>query len=285
MTKHSKESIPIRLIVNADDYGYFASVSRGILDAGRTGAITATGVMANCRSFEENVSALCAIDSLDVGVHLNLTFGRPVSKEMSRQLVPWKSAFPGKFAMTVAILTGRIKLAHVVQEWRAQIERCLESGLVLRFLNSHEHIHMLPPLFPQTLELAKYYNIPFVRYATAEWVGDLQRSALGRNVILHLLGSVNFMHKQHDSLRLIGMSHSGKLDLTYLKRRFPSLRRGQIYELMCHPGYYDPEEIKDMRLVDYHHWQRELDLLQSDEMDDLCKQYNMQVIGYRDIIR
>ena len=37
---------PVYLIVNADDYGYFSCVSRGILDAVCDGIVTATGVLA-----------------------------------------------------------------------------------------------------------------------------------------------------------------------------------------------------------------------------------------------
>ncbi len=37
----------IRMIVNADDFGYFDNVCRGILEAAEKGVVTATGVMAN----------------------------------------------------------------------------------------------------------------------------------------------------------------------------------------------------------------------------------------------
>ena len=36
-----------QLIVNADDFGYFPCVSRGIIEAARAGVITATSVLAN----------------------------------------------------------------------------------------------------------------------------------------------------------------------------------------------------------------------------------------------
>ena len=64
------------LIVNADDYGYFECVSKGILQAAAHGIVTATGVFGDCPAICRNTppgSADC--DALDAGVHLNLTDG------------------------------------------------------------------------------------------------------------------------------------------------------------------------------------------------------------------
>ena len=38
---------PPRLVVNADDYGYFTAVTRGIPETLDAGSVTATGVLAN----------------------------------------------------------------------------------------------------------------------------------------------------------------------------------------------------------------------------------------------
>jgi predicted glycoside hydrolase/deacetylase ChbG (UPF0249 family) len=69
------------LIVNADDYGYFRCVSKGILTAATRGIVTATGVMANAPRFVEHAAMLRDCDSLDVGVHLNLKIGRASCRE------------------------------------------------------------------------------------------------------------------------------------------------------------------------------------------------------------
>ena len=50
-------SQPSFLIVNADDYGYFPGISRGIIDAHKDGVVTATGVLANGTSFLSKMSA------------------------------------------------------------------------------------------------------------------------------------------------------------------------------------------------------------------------------------
>ena len=66
------------LIVNADDFGLTAGVSRGILDAHRKGIVTSTTVIVN-RSIDPALVEQLVASGLGVGLHLNLTLGRPIS--------------------------------------------------------------------------------------------------------------------------------------------------------------------------------------------------------------
>ncbi len=137
---------PAYLIVNADDYGYFDGVSRGILDCARHGIVTATGVFANSPFLDTHAAWLAGVPNVDVGVHLNLTDGWPLTRGLGDALSRSDGRLPGKFAIATAVMSRRIPLRLIRDEWRAQIEALLARGLQVRFLNSHEHIHMLPPL-------------------------------------------------------------------------------------------------------------------------------------------
>lgn len=267
---------PAYLIVNADDYGYFSGVSRGILDGGKDGLITAAGVMANSLHFEEHVQWLKDAAYLDVGVHLNLTFGKPLTARMA----DIGGEFPGKYSIAIAVLTGRIPCEYILEEWRAQIRRCVDAGLELSFLNTHEHLHALPPLLTVLLQLAKEYNIPYIRRPDPEWYAW---EGMARNALLQAMDFINRGRLPKETPKLLGMSKSGKLTLPYLKKRLASLDGGQVYELMCHPGYFDPGEMGDPRLGSYHNWQQELDLLRSGEARSLCDTLGIQVIRYADL--
>ena len=48
---------------------------------------------------------------------------------------------------------------------------------------------------------------------------------------------------------------------------------------MCHPGYFDANQIKDPRLIDYHDWEDELALLHSPELQELYEKYGI-CLGY-----
>ena len=279
----SERKKDVRLIVNADDYGYFRSVSQGILDAAQYGAVNATGIMATGQCLDEMLPLLALDSRIDAGVHLNLTYGEPVTAAMSRALAPWGSSFPDKYKMALAILLGKVPLDIIEQELSAQVERCLQGGVTLQFLNSHEHIHMLPAIYKMTLSLARQFNIPFVRHTQADWTGIPGVGAMARNMIIQVLGSMNSRTEGPSRVSCIGVGCSGRLDLDYLRKLFAGLQPGNVYELMCHPGHFNPAEIDDMDLIDYHAWDDEYALLTGNGLRELCGEYGIRLIRYREL--
>lgn len=280
----ANESPPIRLIVNADDYGYFSSVTRGIVDGAHAGVVTATGVMANSPDLAERLRWMNGTGTLDWGVHLNLTYGEPLTGAMATALERWQGRFPGKFAMISAIVSRRIAADTVETEWRAQIGRCLDNGLQLRFLNSHEHVHMLPPLFAVTERLADEFGIRHVRHTRPEWMVSRPLQGCFRNVVLGGLAALGAARaRRGPPIGFLGLAVSGRLTLDYLRERLPRLVPGACYELMCHPGHFDADEIRDPALRAYHAWESELAVLRSPAFGELCREHGVALSGYREL--
>lgn len=273
-----------KLIVNADDYGYFDCVSCGIINAANKGAVTATGIIANSVSFDKTIPYLSQAQTLDLGVHLNLTYGRPLNEALANILNRWQGQFPSKFDMAFGILTGRISADLIQAEFRMQVEKCLDKGVKLLFLNSHEHIHMLPPLYKLVVSLSQEYKIPFIRHPDAEWIGKLNTQSIFRNSIFESLNIVNRFKKPGNTPKLIGMSESGNLSIEYFAKRFRTLKPATNYELMCHPGHFDSLEITDSDLINYHHWESEYEVLTSESFKNLCAEHSIEIVGYRDIV-
>lgn len=272
------------LIVNADDYGYFNCVSKGILHSASQGIVTTTGIFANSTHFTEHVEWLKDSPHLDLGVHLNITDQSPLTDNMRNRLTCWNGRFPDKYTISRALLTGRLKIEDVRTEWRAQIERCIDGGLHIQFLNSHEHIHMLPPLFPVLQSLAREYGISHIRFPTSEPFHDLSFGALARDILIKGLGLFNRPRLTYPVAHFLGMDKSGKLNLEYLMRILPRLKSGNVYELMCHPGFYDENEVRDSRLPDYHDWHCEFDALTNPQVRDILDQHQIRLIGYRNLL-
>jgi chitin disaccharide deacetylase len=270
---------PVNLIINADDYGYFPCISRGILEAASAGVITATGILANSPALETQLECLESVEGLDLGVHLNLTFRQPLTSNMTDKLSHWNGCFPGAYLMSLLIRTGKISIKDVRAEWRAQIEVCRRKKL--RFLNSHEHIHMLPVLFPLAVELAQEFDIPHVRLTQAEWIAPFGVQALVRNALMQTMQTFNRSLLKVPTPVFLGLSRSGKLDYAYLATIFSKLKPGNSYELMCHPGRFDPDEITDIRLKSYHEWEGELRLLQSPEVHALYEKFGIRLSHYQ----
>lgn len=274
---------PTYLIVNADDYGYFPCVSRGILTAAREGAVTATGVLPNAPCLDRQLGWLKSCPDLDTGVHLNLTSGTPVSDAMRRRLRPWSGQFVKKERMFAALLRGLVTLADVRVEWQSQIEQCLTHGLRPRFLNSHEHMHMWPPLFALIQELAAQYAIAHVRHAVGEIPRRWSAGAVARNGVIHGLAWLNRRRRTATTIPCLGVGESGRLSFAYLQRLVTILECGRVYELMCHPGYDDPDQIKDRRLRSYHDWEQELSVLTDKATLALFARHGVRLVGYRQL--
>lgn len=269
------------LIVNADDFGYAPGINQGIVDSAARGIVTATGVLANCADFERQLTVLEASEPLDIGVHLNLTHGDPITPEMRALVGKWQGQFPDKLALIRQLALRRINLTAVEREWRAQIERCISSGIKVRFLNSHEHMHMLPGLFSIVVCLARDYAIPHIRFVVGERQVQNKIVPAFKNLIMKILGRFAPSEYRTRSPVMLGLAQSGQLDHSYLERTLPSLKPDKVYELMCHPGYHRPGEIADPTLLRYHRWDQERELLCDEHVKQLCQRHSVKLIGYR----
>ena len=143
-----------QLIVTADDAGLHRGMTDGVIRAHREGIVTACSIVANGAAFDDAVERLRDTPSLEVGVHLTLVEERPLTA----------MRFPRKYTSFVPLyLARRISMAVIERELRAQIEKVLATGLTITHLNGHQHLHMLPSIFPIVERLALEYKIPYLR--------------------------------------------------------------------------------------------------------------------------
>jgi predicted glycoside hydrolase/deacetylase ChbG (UPF0249 family) len=159
-----------RLIVNADDFGWSEAVTSGILRAHREGLLTSTTLMANLPGAAEALErARREAPGLGIGLHLNLTEGRPLTGDSAASLTDPQGRFTGAL-MTVARLVRTSEAARQAaeSEWEAQIAWARDRDLRPTHLDGHKHVHLAPALLPIAISLARKYGIPAIR-TTAEW--------------------------------------------------------------------------------------------------------------------
>lgn len=147
----------MRVLFNADDFGLTKGITDGIIDAHTRGVVNATTLMMNGYALDYAVSEAKQHPDLKVGIHLVLTWGKPLLEDVN-ELVDGE----GDFTFT-SVLAEPPNTAAVKREWRAQIEAFLKTGLHLHHMDSHHHVHGWEPLREVVIELAEEYNIP-VRY-------------------------------------------------------------------------------------------------------------------------
>jgi len=214
-----------RLIVNADDFGRADGVNAGILRAHRDGIVTAATLMVSAPATNGAARLARTTPSLDVGVHLVLTYGRPLSDPAT---VPSLVESDGSFPRDAAAFrgTGRADRVEALTEYRAQVTRARDLiGRDPTHLDSHHWLHDEPAL---------------------EWAVAALARDTGMAVRPH-------DDAQRDRLRAIGVrtvdvyrrdfQHEGHVDVETLERILADIGDG-VTELGCHPGEPDAELVR-----------------------------------------
>lgn len=244
------------LIVNADDLGWTTGVNRGIAEAHRNGIVTSASLLANGDAFDDGVNVARVLPAMGVGVHLNLSDGRPLTgAKAAPSLVDENGKLSsGPEQLLLKLARRKLKLSEVEREWDAQIEKIREAGIAPTHLDGHKHVHMLPGLFPVALKLAKKHSIAAIRISNE---ASPLRTALsgnsGRNAGVLLKQGVQARglkllsrdaHKLADKAGIesadyfCGIAQTGVLTREGVLNLLENLPEGTT-ELMCHPGYTD----------------------------------------------
>ena len=149
-------SLPAQLIINADDFGYKSSVNKAILYCYENEIINSTSLMVNTPGFEEAVEMIHSNSVIkNVGVHVNLASEAPLTDFQDRSYLrkngKWNKRNTGR---KVGYLNTLGKKAFF-DEIEAQVLKAQKFDLKLTHLDSHCHLHTLPPLYPLFIEVAR----------------------------------------------------------------------------------------------------------------------------------
>jgi predicted glycoside hydrolase/deacetylase ChbG (UPF0249 family) len=229
------------LIVNADDYNTDPERNRGILDAIRNGIITSVTMLANLPLNQEELSALQASLGGSIGVHLNLTRGRPLTAGLET-LANEEGTFFAKRQAWVRALMGRYDLMEVEAEFSAQIERLMRAGITPDHIDGNNHIHIFPGLARAVTRVARRFGIVKIRLPLEPFDSRRQffkKRAIKKALILNLSRRAARVFEASGlrfAERFAGIQHPCVSDADCLRAFIRELPEG-ITELMCHPGY------------------------------------------------
>jgi predicted glycoside hydrolase/deacetylase ChbG (UPF0249 family) len=168
LAQAQKKQLP-SLLLRADDIGMNHAVNMGMKQLAETGMPVSASVMFACPWYQEAVEILKNHPNVAVGVHLTLNaewknyrWG-PVA---GRTAVPSLVDSLGYFLPSIeAFLKSDYKLEDVEKELTAQIERALNSGLKISYVDPHMGMALATPeLRALTERLAKKYNLGISNY-------------------------------------------------------------------------------------------------------------------------
>jgi predicted glycoside hydrolase/deacetylase ChbG (UPF0249 family) len=233
--------------------------------------------MSNMPSASSAVEAAKSLGTLGIGVHLNLTEGKPLCEheDMSRLIDS-----EGHFKSSIARL-GLFSLADprvrngLRTELAAQIQWLIDQGIQPTHLDSHKHFHTIPHLFSIVCQLARRFGIRAIRYSmeppavsAVPWplpsVGGRQRARLIRAMArLNRLANRDFIKTD----ALLGISHVGKIDVNFFKA-VALYNSAATAEVLTHPGYSEGLNESQTSLVG----QRKI------ELNTLCNEKTRQYL-------
>lgn len=217
-----------KLIVNADDFGLCQGVNRGVVTAFRQGIVTSTTMMVNMPGFPSAVALATEFPALAVGLHLNLTYGRPVLPvEQVGSLVD----SGGSFVRNPRFVLANGRTEEMRAEFRAQVERFQTTGLPLSHLDTHHHLHLAEQVLDLVAGLARELGVT---------VRSLNDGALCARGVEPEARYMNFYAGRNGAEKLIGL--------------LAALPEG-ITEMPCHPGYVDDELRQLSDAVEVREWE------------------------------
>lgn len=205
------------VILNADDLGLWPSVDRGIFDAWARQAISDSSVFATAPHLPALLGEAARV-GLPVGVHLNLTFGPPLSAPAEiPALVGPDGAFMKRHAWTLPLPEAQIR-----RELERQVQRVTASGHRPSHLDTHHHIHRYPEVLAVVIALAQAFTPPLpVRAVDA----DMRRALRAADLPTPDGFTQEFYADRATPKTLI--------------QAVETCPHG-ILEIMTHPGYADP---------------------------------------------
>ena len=244
----------MKIIINADDFGYSKGINYGIFEAHKNGVLTSTTLMTGMPGTEHAAAIMKEIPKMGVGLHLNTALGKPGN--FKRKTLTDENGF---FIKPDKVLELGIDYNEdeLYDELKEQFLRFME---ITKQKPTHLDSHLfssdkLEKVKKIALILADEYRIPLRNHETG----------------------------YYEKVRFINHRDFGGIPgLEYVAENFDEIIKNKYVEIMTHPGYVDTYVMKNssynmMRA-------EELDFLTGDRIKELAERNKVELVNYADII-
>jgi len=276
-----------KIVINADDFGLCEAVNEAVVKAHTGGVLTSAALMANMPAAEKAVEIAKKLPSLGVGVHLNLTRGRPLCSHPSMKvLLDEKGEFACSPARLGFLFLVMPKAKHAIRaEISAQIQWVIDKGIRPTHLDSHRHFHAFPPVFSLLCRLARQFGIRAIRFLfEPKQVSRMPWPLTGeggktRARAVRAMAKINRMQNS-DFLKTeacLGLAHTGKIDVSFFKA-LALYNPARISEVITHPAFDEGLDPSLTTMVQQR--KTELDALCSDKTRELLKDAGIKLVHY-----
>lgn len=257
------------LRIIADDFGLTKSVNDGIVFLLKENKINGASLMADGGAVDDAIIKLKGLSNPNLGIHFVLV------EEKSLSGVGLSKNYRTFF---IKYILGLIKLSEVEKELKAQLEKIISIGLKPNFINSHQHLHLLPGIMDIIIRLAKERQIPYVR--TVNEIVFIPRSYYKYNLIFYnffrflQLIFLRFLSKlakrklKNAGLKyndfFVGFMNAGNIGEGDIKfaQELAQKHPDKVIELSSHPGYENEDLRRQYGHWGNYSWKKELKLLE-----------------------
>lgn len=155
-----------KLIITADDCGLTEGINQTVYDLHQRGYITAASVMTNFPAHASALERFRACPDLDLGIHLSLTDGHPVTAFDAHHPHLLNEDFSFRSNLSLYIRSHFFSAGAVDwirNELDAQLRRFGDIDIQPDHISTHHHFHAIPLLRRIVHELAQRYAVKWVR--------------------------------------------------------------------------------------------------------------------------
>jgi predicted glycoside hydrolase/deacetylase ChbG (UPF0249 family) len=140
-----EQAAPRRIAFCADDVGLVGGVAETVAALAAAGRLSGASCVTNAAAWAAEGAALAAasraLGSFELGLHFNLTEGRPLSPDLARL---WP-ALPSLKELIVRAHLGSLPTVALATEWQAQADAFVDIvGRLPAHVDGHQHVHHLP---------------------------------------------------------------------------------------------------------------------------------------------
>lgn len=243
----------MRLIVNADDFGMSIGVNYGIVHAHKYGIVTSTTMMVTTPGVNHAVKLSKENPKLGIGLHLNMTFGKPLTKCPS--------------------ITKESGIFYKPKENPDQT-KFLEEEIYFEFLAQYELFVKLMGKKPTHIDSHLYAHQKYNKARNAAIRLSNEKEIAIRDNENNYFEKTIFIDSykySNNDLKQVVISEINKMI------------NNQSYELMVHPAFLDEFVINNSSYTIGR--VKELEVLIDKDIQELIKNKNIKLINFLEIRR
>ncbi len=273
------------IILCADDYGQNTAISQAIIGLLREKRLSATSCMTTIPLWQEQAEWLFSFkNQADIGLHFNLTEGKPLSSTFK---AVYGDVFPSLPHLLMKSYLRQLDTSAILSELHAQIDQFAAGiGRLPDFIDGHQHIHQFPvirDIFLSVYKARLRQHNTYVRcvYDADAWF-SVNQKGYSKRLLIQLCGARAFKqqlarHNIPHNTTFSGIYHFSQA--MHYAELFPKfLQHSQMGGLiMCHPGLESLEQgdaIAVSRPLEYRYFQ-------SQQFLNACQQHQVVISRFK----